>query len=93
VELVRIIGVFGGPEFRITYPNGHMVSYTTTVFEARPIGGTAKADGEEATALRYVSREEAALLPMGPWTRILTEAAFQRREGAVFAAPTWTPGA
>src|SRR3712207_4896517 len=29
IEPVRLIGVFGGPEFRVTYPNGDAVSYTS----------------------------------------------------------------
>src|SRR6516225_2159666 len=39
VEPSGILGVFGGPEFRITYPNGDNVSYIVTVFAARLVGG------------------------------------------------------
>jgi 8-oxo-dGTP pyrophosphatase MutT (NUDIX family) len=88
---VRLIGVFGGPAFRITYANGDAVSYTATVFEARLLGGEARADGTEAVALRFVSREEAAGLPMAPWTRAMLARAFDRGAEPYFDAPTWTP--
>lgn len=91
VELTRLVGAFGGPQYRVTYPNGDVVSYTTIVFEARVIGGRAQADGEEATALRFVSQAEAAELPMAAWTRDLVRIAFQRGTAPSFAPPSWTP--
>ena len=39
-SLGRILGVVGGPEFRITYPNGDQTSYVSTVFDATVTGGT-----------------------------------------------------
>lgn len=89
VEAVRILGVFGGPEFRITYGNGDVVSYVVTVFLARPIGGDPSPDGVEASALRYVTRQEAATLAMGPWTRTMVTHAFSCNEIPYFAPPAW----
>ncbi len=91
VEPTRLVGAFGGPQYRVTYPNGDAVSYTTMVFEARVIGGTARADGEEATALRFVSETEAAELPMAVWTKDLVRIAFRRGAAPAFAPPSWTP--
>ena len=34
VELGRLVDALGGPGFDITYPNGDVVSYVTSVFEA-----------------------------------------------------------
>lgn len=31
VELLRVLGVYGGPEFRVTYENGDEVGYVMTV--------------------------------------------------------------
>jgi 8-oxo-dGTP diphosphatase len=42
VELVRVIGCYGGPLFRFAYPNGHLCEYVATVFEARPRGGAVR---------------------------------------------------
>lgn len=91
VELTRLVGAFGGPQYRVTYPNGDVVSYTTSVFEARVIGGKPRADGEEATALRFVSETEAADLPMAVWTKDLVRIAFRRDAAPAFAPPSWTP--
>ena len=42
VSLGPILGVIGGPEFRITYPNGDQTSYVSTIFAATVIGGSPK---------------------------------------------------
>ncbi|MEP7275494.1 MAG: NUDIX domain-containing protein, partial [Betaproteobacteria bacterium] len=39
VELTRMIGVFGGPLFRARYSNGDEISFVSTVFAARALGG------------------------------------------------------
>jgi ADP-ribose pyrophosphatase YjhB (NUDIX family) len=47
VELVRLVDVFGGPEYEISYPTMDRVAYVTAVCEARIIEGfPAVADGE-----------------------------------------------
>ncbi len=47
VELTGIRGATGGPGFRMTYPNGDLVSYVPTIFDARVIDGQPRPDGEE----------------------------------------------
>jgi 8-oxo-dGTP pyrophosphatase MutT (NUDIX family) len=47
VELTGIRGVVGGPQFRMTYPNGDLVNYVPTIFDARVIDGEPRADGDE----------------------------------------------
>lgn len=91
VEPFRVIGVFGGPEFHVTYANGDRVLYTAILFEARVVGGTPRPDGEEAIALRYVSQEEAAGLPMAVRTRRVLAAAFARDQRPYFLPATWAP--
>ena len=44
VELVRIVGVFGGERCTSTYANGDRIAWVSTVFEARVIGGTLRPD-------------------------------------------------
>lgn len=91
VELVRLIGVFGGPDFKISYSNGDTVSYVSIVFEGRPISGTLRSDGAEAAALRFVTRQEAATLAMTPLTAEIVNRAFDRGVSSFFAKPTWVP--
>jgi 8-oxo-dGTP pyrophosphatase MutT (NUDIX family) len=91
VEPIQLLGVFGGPEFRINYPNSDVASYTVAVFEARPIEGKARPDGVEVIALRFFSRDEAAALPMSAGTRLMVAEAFGRRGKPFFAPATWQP--
>ena len=92
VDLVRVIGVYGGPLFRLTYPNGDVCSYTAVVFEARVVGGSARPDGEETTETGWFTLAEAAGLAMAPHTRLLVAEAFRRDPAARFDAPGWRAG-
>jgi 8-oxo-dGTP pyrophosphatase MutT (NUDIX family) len=53
LELGPILDVLGGPEYRLTYPNGDQTSYVVTVFDATIIGGTPTADGDETSAVEW----------------------------------------
>jgi len=86
-----VLGVFGGREFRVSYPNGDETAYTVILFEVRLIRGTLRADGEEVAALHYVTAEEADALPVSDLTRILVRTGFARPGAAYFTCPTWAP--
>jgi ADP-ribose pyrophosphatase YjhB (NUDIX family) len=94
VELQRVLGVYGGPEFRLTYPNGDVVSYCIISFAAEIRGGAMRPDGIETLELRWFSEAETEALDMGPWTRITIRDAFAPPAQARFAAPAWrlSPG-
>ena len=53
LELGPILGVLGGPEYRLTYPNGDQTSYVVTVFDATIVEGTPTADGDETSAVEW----------------------------------------
>jgi 8-oxo-dGTP pyrophosphatase MutT (NUDIX family) len=91
IEPTALLGVFGGPEFRINYANGDSVSYVVTVFKARWIAGEACPDGLESSAVRFVSRDEARTLRMAAWTKEMVERAFDYNGTPYFARPTWQP--
>jgi len=91
VEPSRVLGVYGGPEFHVTYGNGDEVSFVMTVFEGRPVSGEARADGEEILEVRWVTPAEAARLSMPAWTRIVLADALADPDRTHFRAPTWTP--
>lgn len=87
VELLRITGAFGGPEFRLQYQNGDRVAYVMTVFEARIVGGKLQPDGEETLETRFFSFEETKHLPCGKWLpTVLTD--FYRNQPATVAGPS-----
>lgn len=91
VELTRILGVYGGPEFNTRYANGDLVTFTMIVFEGRPIGGSLRPDGDETLAVEYFARSDISNLETQPWVRAVLEDAYRNRAGGTFAPPTWTP--
>ncbi|HEX5077590.1 MAG TPA: NUDIX domain-containing protein [Geminicoccaceae bacterium] len=91
VTLSRVLGVYGGQDFRITYPNGDVVSYCVIAFAAEISGGAMRPDGVEVAELGWFSEREAAALAMGAWTRIMVRDAFASAERTAFGAPTWRP--
>jgi 8-oxo-dGTP pyrophosphatase MutT (NUDIX family) len=55
VRVDRILGVVGGSDCRLTYPNGDQVEYVCTVFECSRVGGELLVSGEETSMLRWFS--------------------------------------
>ena len=86
-----IIGVFGGPEFLVRYPNGDLTYYTVIAFEASIIGGTLHADGEEIAALRFVNRSEWEAFSLTPSSRLISLHAFERGSQPYFERSSWQP--
>jgi 8-oxo-dGTP diphosphatase len=48
-----IIGVYGGHDHFLTYPNGDAVAIISIVFACHPVGGTLKINDDESLELRY----------------------------------------
>src|SRR5258706_12019579 len=44
----RIVGVYGGPEFRVRYPNGDDVMFISICFICHPVCGEARVNDEES---------------------------------------------
>ncbi len=74
IEIDGIRGVAGGPQFRLLYPNGDLVSYVSTVFDARVVAGEPCADGEETTEVGWFSVQELGEVELTPFTMALFEA-------------------
>jgi ADP-ribose pyrophosphatase YjhB (NUDIX family) len=47
LEATRLIGVYGGPDFHWTYPNGDQAQIMTIFFAAQIIGGSLRPSGHE----------------------------------------------
>ena len=69
VEPVRIAGVFGGREYRITYSNGDEAGWVVTVFEARIVAGKPSASDDETQAVGWFKPEEIGSLELMPSSR------------------------
>jgi 8-oxo-dGTP pyrophosphatase MutT (NUDIX family) len=91
VAPVRILGVYGGPEFVVAYPGGDRTAYVMTVFECRPVSGTPRPDREETLEIGYFSRDDLAALPLARWARIVLPDVFAGSGQALFARPVWKP--
>jgi 8-oxo-dGTP pyrophosphatase MutT (NUDIX family) len=87
VELTRVIGVYGGPEFTTSYRNGDRVSFTMIVFEARTIGGTLRPDGDETLDVRWVAADELSEFHLQPWAPQVLHNAWAGRDAARFDPP------
>jgi ADP-ribose pyrophosphatase YjhB (NUDIX family) len=53
LRLGPVLAVLGGPEYRMTYPNGDQVSYVVTAFGAEVTGGSPRPDGDETSAVQW----------------------------------------
>jgi len=74
VALGPLLGVLGGPAFRLTYANGDQTSYVTTVFDARVIDGEPKPDGDETVAVGWWAVEDLPSDQMSKFTHALLAA-------------------
>lgn len=84
VEPYKILGVFGGNEFEITYRNGDQVTYVMTVYACKVQSGILKADGVETLQAGYFSKEEIMQLLTPPWISVITPCIFGNFQGAYF---------
>jgi 8-oxo-dGTP pyrophosphatase MutT (NUDIX family) len=91
VEICKLVGVFGGEEFLITYPNKDVTCYTTIAFEGRIVGGAYKPDGVEIVSLQYFSQVDCISLNLSPSSRVISERAFDRNGAPWFAQAAWVP--
>ncbi len=92
VELVGILGVYGGPEYVVEYSNGDRTSYIMTMFESRTIGGKPNPADDESTEVAYFSREEFASIETQLWVQIVLPDVFERKKYASFKPASWKPG-
>ena len=92
VELTRLVGVFGGPLCTSTYANGDKLSWVSTVFEGRRIGGELRPDGVETLDVRYFAADETRALRCKPHVPMVLEAGWSRRDGPHFQPPSFRPG-
>jgi ADP-ribose pyrophosphatase YjhB (NUDIX family) len=82
IEVRGLIGAYGGPEFRVVYPNGDEVAYVTTVYGCRVLGGTLTPDLEEVDDARFLAEDEIAGLRLAPWTSLVLPDVFAWWRGA-----------
>ncbi|WP_248959478.1 NUDIX domain-containing protein [Sphaerisporangium perillae] len=67
IRIRGLIGAYGGPLFRSTYPNGDQVCFVMTGYGCDTDGGTPAPDGVEIDEARWVTEAETAQLRMPTW--------------------------
>lgn len=90
---VRLLGVYGGPQCVVTYPNGDRSAYVMSVFECAIQGGALQSETDETTGAAFVSSEELRTLRTSPWVQHVLPGLFERERAAHFEASTWRPPA
>ncbi|MFD1546579.1 NUDIX domain-containing protein [Nonomuraea guangzhouensis] len=76
VAVRGLIGVYGGPEFRTVYPNGHQCAYVIAVYGCVIESGTPTPDGDEINDARWVTEPEIADLTTTAWMPLVVPEAF-----------------
>jgi 8-oxo-dGTP pyrophosphatase MutT (NUDIX family) len=79
VRVDRLIGLYTGPDFEWTYPNGDQAQIITVFFECVPEDGTLRPDHTEFLDLRYFAPDK--LPPLVPRCVRLLEDALAGRSG------------
>jgi ADP-ribose pyrophosphatase YjhB (NUDIX family) len=70
IELGEVLGVYGGPEYRVTYANGDDAGWVVAVYAARVRGGTpTPGDPDEIKDVGWFTPEEIESLELHPSTR------------------------
>jgi 8-oxo-dGTP pyrophosphatase MutT (NUDIX family) len=67
VQLTGILGVYGGQDLMIDYPNGDKAAYVGIIFRGKVTGGRLQPDGDEILETRYFTREELLKTPHAKW--------------------------
>ena len=67
IELTGILGVYGGADLIIDYPNGDRAAYIGTIFRGKVTGGSIRPDGDETLDARWFSRKELEDVPHSRW--------------------------
>jgi len=78
----RIVGVYGGPEFVVRYPNGDEAAILSVTFLCRPVAGEARVNDDESLEIRYFAPD--ALPEMPPRHRMRIEDALRNDPRARF---------
>ena len=91
VELTHVLGVFAGEHFSGVYPNGDQLSVVATVFAARAISGTPRADHDETSEAKFFHPSEIAQLACYPHFYEIMRAVGQRQLQPYFKPATWRP--
>ena len=93
VRVDRLLGIYGGPECVVRYPNGDETQNVIAAFGCTIVAGQSRPDHDETTAVQFWSEAEASALLLAPWLRALLPMVYAASNQQGFEAPTWQPPA
>lgn len=94
IEPARLVGVYGGPHYRVSGPDGAQTSIVGMVFDCQVTGGALRPDNVETVALAYVDPQIVYKnLGLPPELEPYAEQIVNTPGPAFFEPPTWTPPA
>jgi 8-oxo-dGTP pyrophosphatase MutT (NUDIX family) len=64
VRVRRLLGVLGGPDYEVAYPNGDRAAYVTAVYEAEIISGLPTAADGELGDIAWLRPTDLARIPL-----------------------------
>ncbi len=82
---LTLVGIYDHPRYDVVYPNGDKVQQFTVCFQTEAVGGRLQVDNDETRDLRFVTPDEALMLPMFEWYRDMI------RDAAAGGPPTFSP--
>jgi len=91
VRLTGLAGVFGGPAFEATYPNGDRSAFVNTTFFGEIISGEAEPDQVEIDEIGWFADNDMPDLKASAATKIIVGEGFRSRRSPYFTPPTWSP--
>src|SRR5579863_8817921 len=74
VRLRELLGVLGGPDYEVTYPNGDRAAYVTAVYEAEIISGVPAVADNELSDIAWFRREDLAQITLSRFSCALLTA-------------------
>lgn len=66
IRVLGIVGVYGGEELVVEYPNGDRVAYVTTAYSCE-LAGEPRPDLDEILEVAWFARDEVAALDVQPY--------------------------
>jgi 8-oxo-dGTP pyrophosphatase MutT (NUDIX family) len=70
IDPLRIAGVYGGPEYQVTYRNGDQAAWIVTIFEARLVEGEPRPSDDETIDVGWFAPGEIDALPQSDAMRL-----------------------
>ncbi|WP_315763329.1 MULTISPECIES: NUDIX domain-containing protein [unclassified Bradyrhizobium] len=89
VEIRGLIGVFGGPEFVVRYPNEDVGAYITIAFRADVTGESRGPGDGEMSELGYFSPAQCESMPLSTPTKLIAKATFSSAKRPYFQPASW----